>query len=247
MNGAIYVENSANSKLSGSDSRVDATYVSMNSCPEDCVLRGAGCYAETSYVGIVARRLNSECNKCDARELARAEARAINSAYKGKDIPKNTLLRLHVVGDSRTISGTQIINKAIGNWLSRGGKVAYSYTHCWKDIPRELWNNVSMLASIDKPEQANLALELGYVPSLVVSEHISKSPYLVDNSDVKWIPCPAQTKGACCADCQLCCKSDYLFKRNYGITFSAHGVRKNVIKRRLTILSSDAERLSANV
>jgi len=39
---------------------VSATYVSQQSCPDDCPLLGNGCYAETGNVGIHTNRLNRQ-------------------------------------------------------------------------------------------------------------------------------------------------------------------------------------------
>lgn len=93
-----------------------------------------------------------------------------------------------------------------------------------------------MLASVDKPTEAKEAREMGYATAITVSEHPTDKVYKLEGSDVKWIPCPAQTRKVGCSECQLCFKTDWLFESNHGIAFAAHGVRKNSLKRRLNVL-----------
>jgi hypothetical protein len=232
-NGVKYVSNSANSKLCDYEP-IDATYVSTNSCPLTCKLKGTGCYSELSFVGIITKRLNK--TNSNAVQLAKAEASAIDNSYEGKKVPKGRLLRLHVSGDCRTITGVKIVNAAIKRWKQRGGGEVYSYTHAWDKILREYWNEVSMLASVDSIEEVEYARQNGYAPAIVVAEHKSDKSYKLDGSDVRWIPCPSQTRNVKCVNCKLCINADKLFDRNYGIAFSAHGVRKNMIKKRLNVI-----------
>src|ERR1700722_14782201 len=64
MKGAIYVEDSKNTKLLGSKNtkllgskKVDSTYTAIKqSCPNTCALKDEGCYAQTSFVGMVNYR-----------------------------------------------------------------------------------------------------------------------------------------------------------------------------------------------
>ncbi len=236
MNGAIYVVDSENSKISG-NSKVDATYVSIqSSCSRSCPFFDAGCYGQLSRVGLVTNRLNNESKNYSPLQVARAEAKAIDNAYNGGDIPSGRNLRLHVAGDSRTITGSRIINNAIGRWIKRGGNKCWSYTHSWKHVPRSEWNHVSMLASVSNVEEANEARSLGYACVIVVAEHKNHKSFSLDGSDTKWIPCPSQVKDVSCMECGLCFDADVLYKRGKGIAFAAHGVKKNEVKRRLPLL-----------
>ena len=57
MKGVIYVQDSSNTKISG-DNKVDATYASIKAtCPDTCSLKDEGCYAQTSFVGMVNARM----------------------------------------------------------------------------------------------------------------------------------------------------------------------------------------------
>ena len=238
MNGAIYVSDSKNSKISGSK-KIDATYCSIDAtCPSDCSLKNNGCYALNSFVGIQVVRLNSESENLSPLQVARAEAKSIDNCYDGGNIPEKRDLRLHVSGDSRTVTGSRIINAAIGRWKKRGGNDCWSYTHAWKHVPIYEWNNVSILASIDSIEQVNDAKKQGYAPAIVVPEFKTKKAFKIDGSDVKWIPCPAQTQDVAGVNCRLCFNADRLFESNFGIAFEAHGVKKNEIKKHLNIVYS---------
>jgi hypothetical protein len=234
--GAIYVSDSGNTKIMGSK-KVDATYSSIkDTCPDSCSLKNEGCYAQTSFVGMINHRMERRARGASALEVARAEAKAIDDSYKGGPVPAGRDLRLHVAGDSRTLAGTRVINKAIKRWKQRGGGAVWSYTHAWKHVPREEWSHVSILASVANVGEVKEARERGYAPALVVAEHPSEKAYQLDGSDVKWIPCPNQTRGVGCTDCRLCFNADRLFQGNFGITFAAHGIKKETIKRHLTVI-----------
>lgn len=238
MNGVKYIEGSNNKKLSG-ETKLDCTYVSLSTCSSNCPFKNNGCYAELSFTAIHVNKLNQEAKNLPLVQIARQEAYAIDHCYNGGSIPNNTDLRLRVSGDCRTITGTKLINNACGRWKDRGGRNIFSYTHCWDIILREQWNNVSMLASIDSIDQVEFAKQNGYAPALVVSEHKDTKAYYINGSDVKWVPCPAQTKeNISCSTCRLCMKADWIFENNMGITFKAHGIKKNSIKKRLKVLES---------
>ena len=93
-----------------------------------------------------------------------------------------------------------------------------------------------MLASIDQTSQSYGARDQGYAPAIVVSEHVSEKAYYLAGSDIKWIPCPNQTRGVGCVDCRLCFDSDRLEQQGLGIAFAVHGVRKDQVKRHLKVI-----------
>lgn len=241
MRGAIYVEGSKNSKLVGSKP-IDGTYCSIrNTCSPICPLKEDGtCYAGLSYVGMINKRLESRARQGSPLNLARAEAACIDAAYNGGSIPEGRDLRLHISGDSRSIKGTRILAKAVDRWLARNGRTAFSYTHSWAHVPRSTWGKVSVLASIESTDQVAAVHSYGYAPALVVAEHYTDKAYTLPGSSVSWLPCPAQTKPGGkevhCSDCRLCMRADWLLSENKGISFAAHGVRRNELKRHLTLV-----------
>lgn len=236
MNGSIYVSDSGNTKIMGSQ-KVDSTYVSINSsCPKTCPLIDKFCYAQSSFTGMVVRRLDKEASGHSALKVARSEANAIDNAYKGKEVPQGRAIRLHVSGDSRTLKGTRLINSAVKRWKKRGGGDCWSYTHAWAKVPRKEWSSVSILASITSVKEVSAARKQGYAPAIVVDYHPSDKTYKLEGSDVKWIPCPAQTREVGCSDCKLCYNANRLYEDNFGIAFAAHGVMKNLLKRHLNVI-----------
>lgn len=240
MNGVIYVEGSKNTKIAG-DGKVDATYCSIEkTCSNTCPLKNGGCYAKTSYVGMLTSRLNKEAKEYTALQVAQAEAKVIDNSYNKESIPYGRDLRLHVSGDSKSIKGTRLINAAVLRWKKRGGHDVWSYSHSWQHVPRKEWKDVSILASIESTKQVKLARKQGYAPAIIVANHPTDKAYTLPGSNVKWIPCPAQTKPGgkqvTCTDCRLCMKADWLYATNKGIAFAAHGVSKNKIKKYLTVI-----------
>lgn len=237
MKGSIYVSDSQNEKISGSN-KVDATYASIKAtCSDTCPFRkDSTCYAKQSFVGMIVKRLDRRARQHSPLVLARAEAAAIDGSYNGGKVPTGRACRLHVSGDSRTIAGTRLINNAVGRWRKRGGGDCWTYTHSHSHVPREEWSNVSVLASIESTSQVAAVRKMGYAPAIVVPEHVSERAYMLPGSDTKWIPCVSQTRNISCVDCRLCFNADRLFESNMGIAFAAHGVKQNEIKRRLTVI-----------
>lgn len=196
-----------------------ATYASIEgSCPKDCAQKNAGCYAQLGNVGIHVSRLDKSLTSNDARNVARLEAKLINDAVNRGEA---TLpLRLHVSGDCRTESAARIVSEAASKWSNK----VWTYTHAWKKVPRSAWGTVSVLASVDRPEDIALARERGYAPAIVVESHASPKAKLMHGT--KFIPCPAQTKSVTCTSCQLCFDANRLHKDGFGISFAAHGPAK---------------------
>lgn len=237
MRGVIYVEGSKNSKLAGTKP-IDSTYAAIGStCSPTCPLqRDKLCYATLSYVGMINKRLEKESRKDSPLDLAKAEVRCIDKSYHGGKVPAGRDLRLHISGDSRTRLGSRALARAARRWIDRGGQSVFSYSHSWKHVERSDWGCVSVLASIESVDQAGEVRKQGYAPALIVPEHKSDKTYTLPGSSVDWIPCPAQTRSVHCSDCRLCMKADWLFAENKGITFAAHGVKKNSLKRHLTVI-----------
>ena len=236
MKGAIYCEDSGNSKIIGSQ-KADATYASIQgSCPDSCALKAHGCYAQDGWTGLTVRRLDAEAV---GQDVTAAEVSAIDASYNSGKVPSGRALRLHVSGDARTVKAARALGAAVRRWQKRGGGVAWTYTHAWRTVGRSAWSqSVSVLASLESPKQAAAARRKGYAPALVVESHASDKAYV--SHGVRWIPCPAQTRHVGCTDCRLCFDADALFERKAGITFAAHGSRrgKGMAKRMLTVLNN---------
>jgi hypothetical protein len=238
----LYVSASGNSKIGRAaerDARIDTTYAPIvASCPSSCAMRpGTGdgtCYASLGRVAGVVRRLEAhDAGRYDSATVARAEARAIRASYGGGPVPAGRPLRIHSSGDARTPYAARTIGAAATDRARRGGGQAWTYTHAWRDVPRSAWGpDVSVLASIDSPDDVGAVRAQGYAPARVVARHASARAWVADG--VRWIPCPAQTReGTTCADCRLCWRADALAARGAGIACAAHSQRSRVLSDRL--------------
>lgn len=240
---AIFVADSANAKIIGyNGGRVATTYASINgSCPDTCSLKATKeCYAMLGPTGIHSNRLNESAKGKDTRDIARFERRAIEAAFGGGKVPQDGAqggrdLRLHTAGDARTPSAARELARATLNWFKRQGGKVWTYTHAWRTVSRSNWGMTSVLASVESASELKEAIKAGYAPALIVPYHDSPKASIING--VKMIPCPAQTKESVgCADCRLCMDADGLVKRNSGISFAAHGVKRTSLSKRLKVL-----------
>jgi hypothetical protein len=206
---ATAVEVSGNKKIG----RVSATYASQGSCPNDCALRGAGCYAESGRMGIITGQLNLAE---DTRPIADVEAEAIDK------LTGRMPLRLHVVGDCATDDAARTVRAAVDRYTKRGGGKAWTYTHAWREVERVSWGSVSVRASVERVEDIKVARERGYPAAIVVDRHESDKRYTIGGEDV--VPCPEQTRGKTCEECRLC------WGGNVTVAFAIHGARKNAAR-----------------
>jgi hypothetical protein len=227
MNGISAVERSQNRKVGD----VSATYASQKTCSPTCPFYNSGCYAELGLTGFTTRRVNyqQKRSKITALDLAQREAKAI-----GKLSGKRPC-RLHVVGDCTTDLCALIVSTAADEYRSRHGKPVWTYTHSWRDVNRQSWGNVSVLASCETTADVRIARALGYATAVVVEKHASDKAYVQDG--IKMIPCPQQThKSVTCESCKLCFDDKRLRAIGGTIAFASHGATKKV-KQALTQIS----------
>jgi len=215
QSGVYATEVSASRKLGD----VSVTHVAQASCPDSCPFLHAGCYAENGFLGgFITKRLNRGMDRdIDRLEIARLEAGAIDRLSGERD------LRLHVVGDSVTRRGTRLLAAAAGRYTARAGRRVWTYTHAWRQVPRDAWGSVSVLASCETEEEVLLARSRGYATAMVVEEHPGDRRHR--SGRVNLLPCPSQTRGVTCASCRLCTDDDLLRSQNLTITFAVHGSR----------------------
>lgn len=235
----LFVKKSKNEKISGPSSgrkappvRVSATYAPIEqSCPSSCELRGNGCYAQQSHVGILNRKLEGQACGKSPEEVAMLEAAAIDS-----ELNPRSALRLHVAGDARTPEAARILSDAVTRWYLRGGGRVWTYTHAWREVPRDTWGRVSVMASVSSVDDIVPALAQGYAPALVVAEfpELDNKGSFTRNG-VSFRACPAQLKDTTsCADCKLCLKADYLRDQGKGVAFAAHGAQAKKVRLAVT-------------
>jgi len=228
---AVAVQSTQNRKLGP----IAATYGAQVSCPAGCPFRDSGCYGEHGYVGIVTERLNAAAAKSRATALDVAVAMA---AEIDRLVPV-TDMRLDVVGDAPDEACAGTVAAAASRYKRRsGGTVAvFKFTHAWATVPRAAWLDVSVLASVERPEQIADAAARGYASALVVADFDSANgtAQRVAAPDGDWlgIPCPAQTRDRQCVTCRLCMDADALLARRAAVLFRAHGSGRPSVVRAL--------------
>lgn len=211
-----------------------STYVSIEAtCPNSCKFKReadgtpGGCYVDAGKTVFTIRRLDLEGANLNGDGVVIAEADLIDRAFRA-GVPQDGArggrdLRLHVGGDVYGSESTAFLGEAATRWRERGGGKVWTFTHCWKEIPRTAWGpDINVLASVEDTGQFHFARRMGYAPALVVSKHHSHRAKM--QMGVKVIPCPAETKpGTTCVNCRLCLDSSALFQRGAGISFALHG------------------------
>jgi hypothetical protein len=211
---SIVVQKSTNAKIGP----VSTTYQPTTHCV-DCPMKGAGCYAQTGMVAMHTRELDKNARKSHASpaRTARQEARGID-ALKAR----GQGLRIHTSGDCPTTEAAQIVADAAERFMSRGGGQAWSYTHAWRRVSRKSWGAVSVLASVETLADAKKASRKGWAVARVVPTFPSSKAWL--EGDMRWIPCPAQTRDdVTCSSCRLCWNDQKLRAIGAGVAFEAHG------------------------
>lgn len=215
---AFAVERSANAKLGNAST----TYASVRStCPASCALRDAGCYVQDGPVSWAIRQLSPDALPIDA---AREEAAAID------DLSGRRPLRLHTSGDCATPGAARAVSDAAQRYRARHGSPVWTYTHAWRDVPRNAWGAVSVLASCETPGDATQATRAGYAVAMAC-ETADDGLERAREADLRGVPCPAQTHGRTCDTCRLCCRDDALRAAHVAVLFVAHGVRAGAASR----------------
>lgn len=208
MQAVIAVEISTNKKLGP----CSATYASQKSCTVGCPLEDNGCYAESGRTGIHTRRLNR--SEATAEQIAIEEAREIDGLSGRHD------LRLHVVGDCPTNATAKKVSAAAERFMRRKRPTfAWTYTHSWREVERESWGKVAVLASCHSVAQVHQAMARGFAASLTV-EKMPQKAYKEDG--LTFFPCLEQTCGLVCVDCMKCWDDAYLLKNRIVILFEIH-------------------------
>lgn len=226
-----------NSKIVGDPRRGYAAALTLpirKTCDPKCPFLDEGCYAQGGPLAIHVARLERLSEKKNALAIAKDAAAEIRDAAV-QGLARGRALRLFQAGDARTAPMARALSMAGRTWMSHGGLSVWGYTHAWRDVPKNAWSGVSMLASIEDPKDGKKALKAGYAPALVV-DHLPEDGKAFESKGVTYVPCPEQTRGVPCIDCKLCWNADGLAERKHGIAFGVHGIRVNNLKRKLPLL-----------
>lgn len=218
---------------------VVTTYASIEAtCPDSCSWKGAGCYAQTGITSGHVRNLDAE--EPPGLAVSMLEADELDSLWK-RGIPQDGArggrdLRLHVSGDVSCEDGARALARMAERWAARGGGAVWTYTHRWREIPREAFGPIAVLASCDTAAEVPVAIARGYAPALVVPEFTSARAGELEG--VRMIPCPAEAGSRTCVQCRLCL-DPRLAARNAGILFAFHGP-SNAVRKHLPIIEDHA-------
>jgi hypothetical protein len=184
---------------------------------------------ESGFTRIALRQLDRAAAGLRPEDVIAAEVRALDDAFDGGRIPDDGNggardLRLHVGGDVGSTEGAKMLARAARRWRARGGGSVWTYTHFWREVPRSAWGDaITVLASVEKPKEIELARKRGYASVIVVEGFPSGSKaFSIPGTGARVIPCPAETGDAVCADCRLCLDRD-LLAMNAAVAFKVHG------------------------
>lgn len=217
------IEKSQNKKTGN----VSATYAPIQSCPKTCPFLDHGCYAQSGPTGWTLNRLNRNCKTNSSVEIAKEEAKEIRGLTGKRD------LRLHVVGDARSRKAVEILAAAAKDHIAKANKKVWTYTHAWREVPRESWGDVSVIASCETFEDIELARTRGYATSMVISDDFMGTK---KHGKLTLVACPGITEGKTCETCRICMNDKKIKESNKVVCFFPHGAGLNKAKKALEAL-----------
>lgn len=225
---------------------VCSTYVSISATCGPCVFKDNGCYVQSGQAAKAMERLDVEAlglglsgttvNKLEADLI---DAQWSSRYHRSRSVPQDGArggrdMRLHVGGDTATDDGAYALAKAVERYRSRGGGDVWTYTHSWQWIRPQSFGSISAYASVETPEQATSAIDLGWTPAWTVQHFDSHRAYREKQSGVKIVPCPAQTQGRKCVECRLCFRP---LPKGTAVGFQLHGMGAAKASRKLPVLN----------
>ena len=201
---------------------IGVTMTESASCPDTCLLKGAGCYAGFSFVGIQWRQLDNGTHGIEWNEFIRELSK----------MPSGYTFRHNVAGDLPHANGVIDSVKLLQLVMASNKKTGFTYTHHDMQNPDNLAlvlgankKGFTINASCDTLEQVDSMLGLGLPVASILPETSGKVTFTPVGNRV--VTCPATYRDAVtCASCgngrPLCARSD----RSYAIGFPVHGAGK---------------------
>ncbi|WP_437796479.1 DUF7227 family protein [Sorangium sp. So ce693] len=232
---------------------VSTTDVSIvATCSATCPFKGSGCFAEAGFARFTARKLDAAARGLTDDQAVAEDIRFIDSAFDKGQVPQGGArggrdLRLHVGGDVGSAAGARLLAGAADRRRDRSGAV-WSFTHAWREVPRDAWRSISVVASVKQPQDIQAARAAGHAAAIVFDEFPSDKAFALPGSNMEIVPCPAETRGKPCVECRLCLDAGKLARSNVAIAFEAHGpaarrVREDLVQpRALVVDKSGADR-----
>jgi hypothetical protein len=200
------------------------TYNSRLSCPDSCIFKNNGCYADNYHT-----RLNWD--KVTSGERGGSFKELLNNI---KALKPGTIWRACVAGDIPSNKKGEISRTYIkGITEANQGLKGYTYTHNRLDIGE----NISLLKTANKKGfTVNISTEteaaadnaiLNSLPAVIVVKSTETRRSWFTKNKNKILVCPALTSGVNCIDCQLCQHRP----KNLIIAFLAHGNMSKLIDK----------------
>lgn len=184
------------------------TYRTAESCPPECPLRGAGCYARGRIFGIPARLGLEE----DGSSYAAVRALV--------GTPADPPVRANVCGDVLTAEGEpdRPYLAALAE-VASSGRPVFTYTHAWRRLSPQDAPGVTVNASCDSAEDISAAVAAGW-PTVVTDTGDADTLIGSTVAGRRVVQCPAQDReGLTCAQCRLCARPE----RRSTVAFVVHG------------------------
>lgn len=202
--------------------------------------RGRGRFAEAGFTRFTAQKLDAAAWGLTVEQVIAEEARLIDGAFDKGRVPQDGArdgrdLRLHGGRDVGSVAAIRLLGGAADRWHDRGGGAVGSFTHAWREVPREAWGSISVLASVERPADIEAARVAGYAAAIVVDELPSDKAFSLPGSNAKIVPCPAETRGRTCVECRLCLSAGKLARRNVAIAFEAHDRMARRVREAVTV------------
>lgn len=224
------------------------SYSSRSTCPESCVFKNNGCYAEGFHTKMVWDRCE---DKTDARYVVNGghlRLGLLEGAFNKlrKNPTRGSILFRHNVAGDIAVEGTSLIDDnrvgTIAVAIEEANKVVgeiikgYTYTHCTIDLnASDIIHDAAkrgflINASCETAEEARRAKDLG-INAVIASVDPKETEKELKAMGLYGAQCPAQVKeGMDCNRCQLCAKN-----RKVVIIFGIHGSHKGKARKAIQI------------
>ncbi len=110
----------------------------------------------------------------------------------------------------------------------RRGRVPQDGRRGGREVPRGAWHKITVLASVERPQDIEHARARAYAAAIVVERFPSARAFRLPGSTARIVPCPAELvdsagkRRTTCVQCRLCLDRD-LLALNIAIAFEVHG------------------------
>ncbi len=217
-----WIPDSKNQKLG----RIPASMSSANTCPDACVFKDSGCFAEFGKLRLVWERVP---------ELGDEWGRFCERV---KELEPGTFWRHNVMGDLPGV-GDELDARLLDELVSANrGKRGFTFTHKpltepwqYQAVARAVARDFAVNLSANSPEHADDLARLGIAPVAVVMHTGAPARGNRTPEGRHIVMCPAETSELTCRDCQLCAVTD----RKSIVGFWAHGQWKKRVDQIVTL------------